>query len=428
MAQLNAGDRVKTRLGDEIAIVRLLGDGGQGEVYLVEYLGKQYALKWYSPETLGLSYFKKFLSNLEKNISRGSPGPVFLWPQALALDGKGGYGYVMDLFPKDYVELTYFLTGKEGGVEFDSFGALLNAALNITAAFQSLHVGSGLCYQDLNAGNFVIHPKTGDVLVADNDNAAPDNTPLVRGKPYYMAPEVVREEKLPSSVTDFFSLAIVLFWLFYRGTPFEGKYTLDHYPCIGNKEARIIYGEDPRFVFDPNDSSNRPDENSNPNVADRSGWYPPELKEMFCKALVVGAKTPAARPPESEWIDCLIGARDKLVLKQNGREQFVNFDQPGTIPPGCRRLDILDHAVALYPRKALCQCHVKKGSRDYKTVVGGVIVAPNNNRMLALKNVSKSAWQVQYPGRPMASVNPGQSFALVPGAKAYFGGAEGVIS
>ena len=41
------GDKLKLLNGDEISVKSLLGDGGQGEVYLVSYNGKDYALKWY---------------------------------------------------------------------------------------------------------------------------------------------------------------------------------------------------------------------------------------------------------------------------------------------------------------------------------------------------------------------------------------------
>ena len=48
MSELQAGMQIE--LDDNmgtIQIVRKLGEGGQGYVYLVDYLGNQMALKWY---------------------------------------------------------------------------------------------------------------------------------------------------------------------------------------------------------------------------------------------------------------------------------------------------------------------------------------------------------------------------------------------
>ena len=59
----------KIMLGEkEIIVLDLLGSGGQGEVYLVSYDSKQYALKIYLNPP---SYDFRF--NLKNNIDRKSP-------------------------------------------------------------------------------------------------------------------------------------------------------------------------------------------------------------------------------------------------------------------------------------------------------------------------------------------------------------------
>ena len=44
---LQSGTILVTRTGQNFLVNRLLGSGGQGEVYEVEISGKKYALKWY---------------------------------------------------------------------------------------------------------------------------------------------------------------------------------------------------------------------------------------------------------------------------------------------------------------------------------------------------------------------------------------------
>ena len=56
-------------------------------------------------------------------------------------------------------------------VHFSGIKALINAALGLIDGFEKLH-NAGFSYQDLNDGNFSIHPETGDVLICDNDNVS----------------------------------------------------------------------------------------------------------------------------------------------------------------------------------------------------------------------------------------------------------------
>ena len=184
MEDFKPGDKVKLTNGEEVSIVEKIGEGGQGAVYKVQMGSQEYALKWYLPQ-----YLKRlkpncnnFYKNLEYNVSSGSPSPAFLCKKAVAVTGKHskGFGYIMDLRPKEYEEFTKFIKAR---VHFSSTQAVINAAINVVEAFQALH-RKGLSYQDLSPGNFFINKDTGAVLICDNDNVAPDGTNLgVGGTP-----------------------------------------------------------------------------------------------------------------------------------------------------------------------------------------------------------------------------------------------------
>ena len=92
--------------GKDYRILDLLGEGGQGEVYLAECEGRTYALKVYKdiPDP-------DFCYNLRNNIEKGSPSGTFLWPRTL-VQTNDSFGYVMDLRPKNYVSFVSYLTGK----------------------------------------------------------------------------------------------------------------------------------------------------------------------------------------------------------------------------------------------------------------------------------------------------------------------------
>ena len=99
-------DTITLNEAEKIVVKDFLGDGGQGEVYLVEYNGGKYALKAYKSEESS-----DFRYNLKNNIERGAPSDDFLWPKLLLDFDDGKIGYLMDLRPKNFVSFVSYLTG-----------------------------------------------------------------------------------------------------------------------------------------------------------------------------------------------------------------------------------------------------------------------------------------------------------------------------
>ena len=109
MPSLCKGEKVPMSMGGHAVVLegKPLGAGAQGEVYLVEHQGKRRALKWYvSSKIRGSPEFRK---NLVRNAEAGPPSPYFVWPVDVSTDYKGGYGYVMELFPDGYEQFSDFL-------------------------------------------------------------------------------------------------------------------------------------------------------------------------------------------------------------------------------------------------------------------------------------------------------------------------------
>lgn len=101
------GDTITLNEHEKIVIKDFLGDGGQGEVYLVDYNGYACALKAYKDEESS-----DFRYNLKNNIERGAPSDDFLWPKLLLDFDDGKIGYLMNLRPKNFVSFVSYLTGK----------------------------------------------------------------------------------------------------------------------------------------------------------------------------------------------------------------------------------------------------------------------------------------------------------------------------
>ena len=216
MGNLKIHDKIDIVAGGQAEVLGEFGSGGQGTVYKANYNGQIYALKWYHP---GVFHGKEheFYQNIENNISKGAPTSAFLWPKAITRVCNGQFGYLMDIRPDGYEELTNYFVGsrKQKQVRFKSFSAICNAAIQIINAFRELH-NNGYSYQDINNGNFFIKPDSGDVLICDNDNVSPFGTNLgIMGKQRWMAPEIVTGQNDPDKNSDRFSLAVVLFRLLF---------------------------------------------------------------------------------------------------------------------------------------------------------------------------------------------------------------------
>ena len=424
MKEFQKGQRIKTVSGGELEVIQKLGEGGQGVVYKVNYNGKPLALKWYFGNKLNNA--DKFYRNIQNNIKQGTPTGAFLWPLEITEYFEGRFGYLMELRPPEYKDFSLFLLAK---VHFANIEALINTALCITNGFRELH-NRGYSYQDLNDGNFFVNPKTGDVLICDNDNVAPYGENLgIAGKCRYMAPEVVMGQKRPDSHTDRFSLAVVLYMLLFLNHPLEGKRTMC--PCLTEELERKFYGSDPVFVWDPANDANRPVRGVHTNEIKLWPLYPAFVRKTFEKAfsheVMVGNDT-THRVIEKEWQEVFTTLRDLTIKCSCGSETFIDPSQQSCRCINCGKsierppiLKVKKYHAALAPGKKLYACHVQYDSDDFKEAKGEVISSRNNPSLLGLRNDSNNTWEAILPNGSSKGYPNGQVIKLGKGIKINFG-------
>lgn len=413
MGIMSIGDTVRMKSGGTAKIVGEFGSGGQGTVYKVSYNGKEYALKWYHD---GVFTDKKndFYKNLENNIAKGAPTNAFLWPIDITEMQNGSFGYIMDIRPSGYEELTNFFVGskKNKQVRFKSFRAISAAAINIVQGFRELHK-RGYSYQDINNGNFFIDPKSGKVLICDNDNVSPFGTNLgIMGKQRWMAPEIVTGQADPNTDSDRFSLAVVLFRLLFINHPLEGRYSTP--PCMTKAMEKKYYGEAPVFVYDPNNDSNRPIPGTDKNLKLFWSIYPQYIKDLFIRAFsteVMQKQKP--RILEKEWLDAFFRLNAETGRCPHcKRETFYSADGINTCMECKKRfakpatLDFRKYCLPIYDGLKIYLWHVDATFDDIETIVGEVISNPKDPNLLGIRNLSQQTWKITLPDGSQRLLEP----------------------
>ena len=413
------GSEIRAGSGKTYVVEKKIGEGGQGIVYRVSCEGKPYALKWYKPYGLGTDP-DAFYNNLKKNVENGRPDSSFLWPLDLTERINGSFGYVMELRPEHFYDVTDYMTTN---VRFSSYKVAAKACGQIISAFRILH-NAGYSYQDINDGNFFIDPETGDVLICDNDNVAPDGfyTGII-GKPRYMAPEIVvgmkdraegREGKMPDTLSDRHSLAVILFIILTMSHPLEGKKSL--VDAMSPEMQEKLYGTHPLFVMDPEDRSNGPDEVVHRNLLSVWSSFPAYLREMFQRTFSRDAlRKPERRPPEVEWLQALLRFGNEIVECECGNEVFIDagVNKPCEV---CGKMTAIHYRIR-FPKYAMAigrgtflyrgqfgLCDAKEAARP----VARVSVKKNDSGTLAFRNSDTRSWQYTVPGIGMKKIMPDQ--------------------
>jgi len=295
--------------------------------------------------------------------------------------------------------------------------------MELAQSFLVLH-SAGLCYRDINLGNVFFDPTTGTALICDTDNVGIDgaSTSEIAGSPFFSAPEVVRGEALPSTATDLFSLAVLLFLLLILHHPLEGRLTLD-YEVFDHAADLALFGTDPRFIFDPDDPSNRPVPGLHDNATEFWPRFPPFLRALFITAFTDGLMRPDARVAESIWRKAMARLRDAIVVCPDCDVESFYDEQAGTatcwhcgreipLPPRFE-VDAAD-PVFLVEGAVVTAHHVEKNF-DFATRIAEVVAHPEDATLIGLRNLTRTPWTARVATGPPSVIEPERAVAIVDG-------------
>ena len=394
---LKAGTVIKTKYGGSVKVEKHIADGGRGEVYIVTCNGSktQKALVWYRPYALGANPCA-FYDRIDQNIKRGSPDPIFLWPEDITQWLNGTFGYVIALFPHHYYALTDFMLCS---VRFKSFRTISDAALQIVSAYCILHHAGYTC-QNMSDGNIFIDPVTGKILICYDDDITPDGCNAgIRIQPDYAAPEIVVGNATPNSLTDRFSMAVLLFILFTNTHPLKGKRYMK--PALTPEDERILLGSDPLFIMDPDNQDNAPHPVAHANVLHIWPCLPDYMKQIFLQAFSQKAlKKASARPKELDWLRVLTRFRSEIIPCPACGNEIFTQDGRSCKCDGCGkplhiffRLELEDYSIPAIRNARIYRCQLGIcNESEALAPVAQVVERADHPGVYSLRNRSGHRW------------------------------------
>ena len=439
---LKTGQTVQTKItGQPCVVEKFLGGGGQGEVYSAHWNGTTFALKWYFANTATQDQQEA----LEKLVKQSPPSSAFLWPLDMAYaDGVPGFGYIMQLREPRFKGLIDLVAGRID----PKFRELVTVGLGLADNFYKLH-SQGLCYRDISFGNAFFDPLNGDVLICDNDNVTENRSPKVSvlGTPDFMAPEIVRGEAKPSRQTDFYSLAVLLFYIFHIQHPLIGKRILKIKSWDLPARTKLL-GNEPLFIFDPQNKSNEAVDRSVDPLGEAGAnalnyWpiFPQVLRDAFTQSFTSGLHDPEnGRVTEGTWRRVLSQVRDAIFYCSCGKENFYDstvLKGPNGKPGNCwsckkelrlpYRIRIEKSIIMLSHEGKLYQHHLNPGSMDFdfSKPCAEVTPHPTDPSVWGLKNCTTEKWVTSMPDGSLKDIEPGRSVRIASGTKVNFGKVEG---
>jgi serine/threonine protein kinase/Tfp pilus assembly protein PilF len=255
VAEAIVGNRENFRLGQSIShykIIKLLGTGGMGEVYLAEdtRLHRQVALKTLSDYSSGnQENLQRFLREVHSASALNHPNICTIYE----VNDYGGSPFIaMEYIPGETLDkkIKTRLNPNE----------VLDIALQVADALAEAHAHS-IVHRDIKPANIMVTPR-GQAKVLDFGLAKKVSTEsedatqkiisqagLIIGTASYMSPEQARGAEVDAR-SDIFSFGIVLYEMIAGKPPFEGENMMDVISSILYKEPTPLHGRVAEFSPD----------------------------------------------------------------------------------------------------------------------------------------------------------------------------------
>ena len=271
------------------------------------------------------------------------------------------------------------------------------------------------------------------MLICDVDNVGVDEARRfgARERRGSWRPRSSRMDALPSTDTDRYSLAVLLFYVLMVQHPLEGKAALA-YDHLDSVEALAeLTGRQPGVHLRPR----RPIERAAARLrrARLLADLPPAAPPPVHPRLHRGSPRPARRVTVGEWRSAMARlcepARHLPVMRQ-AETLRPRRERPRacwscatdiTIPP---RLHVGHQLVMLNADTVLYPHHLDARPFDYAIRVAEVAAHPSDPSRWGLRNLGDRPWRATMKDGSVIDIPAGRALPLVDGAEIDFGGAH----
>ena len=361
---ITALDGSKVQYVDEI-----IGSGAQKDVYFSP--DRSYVVAFFrnKQDANAQERLQNIVGVYREKIFNGPGGDywtnLFCWPQKLVED-KGRLGVVVPAYQKKFFFEDGPFKGKEKNGKWfasaklrnkfltpaqkGSFLDTLHTCIKIARAVRRLHA-AGLAHSDLSYNNVLVDPSSGSACIIDCDGLVVPGKypPDVVGTPDFIAPEVIKTQKmplndpdrfLPSIYTDRHALAVLIYMYLLNRHPLRGGKVWNTDPAI---DESLSMGEKALFIEHPANPVNRPKIDQMAKAELPQGDINklpysicgPYLQSLFNRAFIDGLHDRTKRPSAAEWEDALIKTTDLTQPCQNTQCEQRWFVFDNTTKPKC---------------------------------------------------------------------------------------------
>ena len=301
-------------------------------------------------------------------------------------------------------------------VKFRSFRVAIDAAISIASIWETAYTADHEERERLliTENALFINPETGEARIERSGHSEPldeqeaERFELVR----FLPPEVICGRNFVNEYADRYTLGVLLFMFLTGGYhPLEGERAIA--PVLNWELQKQLYGTEPLFLFDRDDTRNGPNRKIHQRAAAVWSILSEPLRTAFQETFgKAGLNRPSQRLSGREWIGRLIAFQNSITVCECGNILLLT-DGKTTVCEMCgEKMDVpiwIDLQTCRIPAvygNRIYECELQGESKGGKmnwpeTIAGGshvvkpiakVIKGTTDVNKLGIRNVSGSEW------------------------------------
>jgi hypothetical protein len=424
--RLNPGDVLLSNKNDfPITVVDIIPSFTHIPTYVVDFLNNRQLFKWYNKSVCG--DLKKLRTELE-TLFKDTKCPSYVLKPTIFTkpNPSGGFGCIYantnhsyytlrDIINGYTIEYEYDHTPKRTKVKFKNINAIVNTAINVAKIFNDLNSKNNFFYSFYEE-DLLVNIENGDVLL-DISNAITrkDKEFTINKGCIYLAPELLNETTQPNQYTDSHTLAVLLFRIFFHNHPLEGKKVVSDL-SLDFKNQIKYYSDEAKFIYDRNDSSNKPVRGVHFAVLSMWEKYPEYIREAFVYSLGDKLFSPEERYTPLQWLDVLLHLESDILPCVCGRVDFsFLYKLTSETFFECQKCNSQYHSIyfkkkkyriPVYEGNKVYATFLKDNPKPYNDVIGVVQENKIHSNVFGLINVSKNSWNCTVKNGEFKTINP----------------------